>query len=228
MGVLQLSLAMKAGWMVATFGMYLGVGLEFRSVFRSQLVWNAIVAVLEITNVHLPSTLSYDRVLADFEACHKDIANIYAHVITTGVALVGVFGLINLMVRAHQKEAKTTKTAYLPLILMAVSWVLARYTVPDDDVAFLTVGVIFALAALSWHLKLSMTASLALLVGGMAGQEVAHMMAKETAYMWTYLAEQEPSMAAATFALHNVWLVPFELRSLITTVSASAMKAATV
>lgn len=223
---LQYSLAMKAGWMIGLLGMSIGAA-KFSSIFNIHLILNMMVAGLEITGLHLPSSLAYDKVIADFEACHADQANIYAHLATTGVAILGVFGMLSLMTRKSNQGTKSP-TNYLPSILTAVSWVLVRYTVPDDDVAFLTVGVTFALAATAWHLNLSLSKSVVLLLAGMVGQEIAHMVAKETAYMWTYLAEQEAPMAAATFALHNVWLVPFELRSFVTVISASAMKSAMV
>ena len=72
----------------------------------------------------------------------QSAANVYAHLLTTGVSLVGVFGLLNLALAgsspasgkassaAGSKGGKeAAPSANLPLLALSLSWIGVRYTV---------------------------------------------------------------------------------------------------
>ncbi len=123
-------------------------------------------------DAHVPAGLDYYAALADFTKCHAAPGNVYAHLLTTGLALMGALGLAFLPLRA----AAGAKPAgpHGPLLAAGLTWAVVRYTVPDDDAAFATVAVAAALAWAAWAAKPSAKACAVLLALGVLGQEAAH------------------------------------------------------
>lgn len=155
--------------------------------------------------------------------------NVYAHLFTTGMSYVGALGLA--LAYLMPSSAPTTATASTKKdqqamkagpLCAAVTWASVRYTVPDDDVAFALVAVAYAMGAYTHQLQLTKMQGVGLVVGGMLGQEAAHFFAKEATYFGAYVGEAADAGgasawvgAAGTLALHNVWLLPFEVRAAV-------------
>lgn len=168
--------------------------------------------------------------------------NVYAHLATTGLAYLGALGLALayfLPPQAPQapKTPKAAKGSLGPLrvapLCAGLAWALARYTVPDDDVAFAAVGVAYVGGALASGLQLTAAQSAALVGVGVVGQELAHWWAAEATYLAAYVNDAAAvggaaawAGAAATLVLHNVWLLPFELRAGINALTAALVPAA--
>lgn len=270
-------------------------GRKFHKTFVLQVALYVTLLAAEKYDIFVPASHSFVPTLAEFVQYHQVSGDVYAHLLTTGVALLGVFGLVYNQVAprtaarakavpetpvavpmpvskpepktvdapkpvpksappttydvaveyvfgkksAATKEAADTskpvpKPASKPapepkpvatpdcapvvpnvaLLLTAYAWILVRYTVTDDDAAFLTVGVVALLAAVVAATRPSGAVCAALIAIGTGAQEYAHMHFKEETYMSSYAAFS--SEAALTFALHNLWLLPFELRAAIT------------
>eukprot|EP00614_Pseudopedinella_elastica_P010416 CAMPEP_0172606448 /NCGR_PEP_ID=MMETSP1068-20121228/26639_1 /TAXON_ID=35684 /ORGANISM="Pseudopedinella elastica, Strain CCMP716" /LENGTH=654 /DNA_ID=CAMNT_0013409143 /DNA_START=86 /DNA_END=2050 /DNA_ORIENTATION=- len=235
---------MTLGSVVGLLGLRLHpvFGPKFHSAFLAQSLLHVALLAAEVFDVHLPAGADYFSMYADFAQYHQSAANVYAHLLTTGVSLVGVFGLLNLALAgsspasgkassaAGSKGGKeAAPSANLPLLALSLSWIGVRYTVPDDDVAHGTVALAAVLATLAWAFKPTKKQSLGLVVGGALGQEIAHALAGEGTYMAAYASEALSAGAAAavpkpgalvTFLLHNVWLVPFEIRAAVNTLAA--------
>lgn len=193
-------------------------GPKFHKAFIANVACYAAVLGLEISNLHLPSSMTYDATYEDFAAYHQNFYNIMAHLLTTGVAFAGVIGLCNHAVRASSKSEDKNTLSLTPLVT-GLTWILVRYTGVDDDAAFMTVGFMAVLAlAVQARGGLSILTSIVLIVAGTLAQEIAHHASKEVTFMASYAAFSPEAML--TFALHNVWLVPFEIRSAINAMTA--------
>ena len=176
----------------------------------------------------------------------QDFYNIMSHLLTTGVAFAGVLGLCNQAVRATSKSEDKNALNLTPLVT-GLTWIVVRpprlpdhmlsfsirreidlrvrvamrqvrYTGVDDDAAFMTVGFMAVLAlAVQARGGLSILTSIILIVAGTLAQEIAHHVAKEVTFMASYASFSPQAML--TFALHNVWLIPFEIRAAINAVT---------
>lgn len=297
-------------------------GAKFHGAFKLQVGLYTLLAVLETYNVHVPASHAYENTLNEFLPYHQVPGNAIAHLVTTGISVLGVLGLAANAVTARAAPAKgaapaapkieappapvapvapvapavpppaaanTTKPKVPPksfyddmydyvfgnnkaavpkpaaptpappvpvvpvvakpaapkpspsleaasstadeapvvlktgVLFVALSWVLVRYTVPDDDAGFATVGMMALLAAINALLRPSNATSVALIAVGVGAQEYAHMHFKEVTYMSSYASISLD--AALTFALHNLWLLPFEIRATIGTLTESVFPA---
>jgi len=225
------------GFLVSLLGLRLHptFGKEHAAALGAMAALTALGVCVEALDLHVPPSHGYFAVYADFARFHAAPGNVYAHLATTGVALLGALGLAFRFGLGRGKQGKQTgkdgkveKMAHGPFLATALTWLLVRYSVPDDDVAYACVGLVFLLASVAWSLKPSAVASVGLLVLGGVAQEFAHHAYNEVTYMNAYIADAATAgtpaayaAAAGTFALHNVWLLPFEVRAALNAVTAS-------
>lgn len=156
---------------------------------------------------------------------------------------MGVLGLLNNFLQSPKSDKGNLTNA--PLVTLAWTWLVVRYTVPDSDVANVCVFLMTLFAVIVWKMKPSNTLSMIFLVLGVRHnpltffdsisyvhpsqfllQELAHHYYGEVTYMASYAA-LTPS-AALTFLLHNLWLLPFEVRAAITAASAGYLPASSM
>jgi hypothetical protein len=230
---------MTVGLLVCLLGLRLhpnqtGFGAKFNLNFVAHTSLALLALALEVTDFHVPKGVDYFTTFQEFSSYHTKDGNIAAHLATTGVALIGVFGLAhNFFFDHHRKSSnKTNKNNKTypngPLLTLSLVWLICRFTVPhDDDVAYATVPLVTAFALAAWSASPSTAACLGLVAVGVLGQEFAHWFYAETAFLTAYATEEGQGVATklTTFALHNVWLVPFEVRAAINALSASLVPA---
>jgi hypothetical protein len=110
--------------------------------------------------------------------------------------------------------------SHLPLMTLGGTWLVSRYTVPDDDTAYTVVALMAASAQYVWMVKPNNWTCLLLLALSVGLQELAHYYFGEGTYMASYADGSVPfGEAMLTFALHNIWLLPFEIRAAINTMT---------
>jgi len=219
MGSLAIPHPMILGAVLSLTGLRLHptYGPKFHQAYLANVGCYAAVLGLEMSNLHLPSSMTYDATYEDFATYHQDFYNIMSHLLTTGVAFAGVLGLCNQAVRATSKSEDKNALNLTPLVT-GLTWIVVRYTGVDDDAAFMTVGFMAVLAlAVQARGGLSILTSIILIVAGTLAQEIAHHVAKEVTFMASYASFSPQAML--TFALHNVWLIPFEIRAAINAVT---------
>ena len=169
--------------------------------------------------------------------------NVYAHLFTTGMSYVGALGLALAYFVPSSSSASTTAATTsskkdqqglkVGPLCAAVTWASVRYTVPDDDVAFALVAIAYALGAYTHQLELTKLQGVGLVVGGMLGQEAAHYFAQEATYFGAYVGEAADAggasawvKTAGTLALHNVWLLAFEVRAAVNALTSALVPTA--
>jgi len=231
---------MALGWLGWLLGLRLHPSSSFRGKFHSSFLahsWLAVLALfLEATDLHVPQEADYFSTFADFSSYHTEPGNVYAHLLTTCASVVGAFGLAYNLLSLHPKNKAggSPSSSNAPLLTLSVTWLVCRFALPqDDDAAFLTVPLMALLSLAAWAGAPSNAACTALLVGGIAGQELAHWFYAEVAYLTAYAVTGQSAGVGgagvggklATFALHNIWLVPFEVRAAINALSASLVPA---
>jgi hypothetical protein len=220
---------MALGALVALLGLRLHptFGPKFHAAFVAQSALHVALLAAEVFDAHVPADLDYYAALADFSKYHASPGNVYAHLATTGLALMGALGLAFLPLRpasGAKRAAGADKPAlHGPLLAAGLTWSVVRYAVPDDDAAFATVAVAAALAGAAWTAQPSAKACAVLIVLGTLGQEAAHHYYGEVTYMASYAGFS--FKALSTLCLHNLWLVPFELRAAVSALTASLVPA---
>ena len=207
-------------------------GPEFARTFIVQCALYTVVLALEITNLHLDSKFSYFNVFESFEEYHRVEGNVFAHLVTTGLGVLGLLGIIQnncwndspVPSERQGKESSVQKPvnrgSHLPLMTLGGTWLVSRYTVPDDDTAFVLVGLMAASAQFVWKVTPNNWTCLLLLALSVGLQEFAHYYFGEGTYMASYADGSVPfGEAMLTFSLHNIWLIPFEIRAAINTMT---------
>lgn len=184
-------------------------GLALHAPFRAawwpllagHVAFYLLVLCQEMTNRHLGNSYRFEETFRDFARFHQRTGNVIAHLVTTGLGLLGVFGLVG---------------AFVPAPAVAVSFAAAiyalfcAYTAPDHTalMSILYTGVVLAaylaLPVPSWPV------SLGLLVFATVAQELSHIVYRERTYMSSYQRERG---AWAQFVLHSVLLVPLLCRA---------------
>ncbi len=208
-------------------------GPEFARTFWVQCVLYAVVLALEVTNLHLPSKFGYFAVFESFEEYHRVEGNVFAHLVTTGIGVLGLLGIVQnncwndspVPPPLSSDEAKGSakqpdRGSHLPLMTLGGTWLVSRYTVPDDDTAYAVVALMAASAQYVWMVKPNNWTCLLLLALSVGLQELAHYYFGEGTYMASYADGSVPfGEAMLTFGLHNIWLLPFEIRAAINTMT---------
>jgi len=208
-------------------------GPKFHANYLLHVALYLTVLGLEVTGASVPAGMSYDSTYTEFMKFHQDAGNVIAHLFTTALGVAGVIGMainyfgLNPSLNGAANDAKKTGAARAmtspTLIAFGWSWILVRYTVPDEDVAYLTVALFVVTTYLVSKLQWSYMTCFAALAIGMGGQELAHHVSGEMPYLNSY-AEVTPE-AALTFILHNVWLLPFEIRAAVNVATAAYLPA---
>jgi len=117
-------------------------------------------------------------------------------------------------------QKPVNRGSHLPLMTLGGTWLVSRYTVPDDDTAFILVGLMAASAQFVWKVTPNNWTCLLLLALSVGLQELAHYYFGEGTYMASYADGSVPfGEAMLTFSLHNIWLIPFEIRAAINTMT---------
>lgn len=184
-------------------------GLALSGPFRAAW-WPLLVAHVacyllvlgqELAKRHLGDSYRFEATFRDFVRFHQRTGNVVVHLVTTGLGVLGVFGLIG---------------AFVPVPAAAVAFAAAvyaffcAYTTPDPTalMSILYTGVVLAvylaLPVLGWPV------SLGLLVFGTVAQELSHVVYRERTYMSSY---QNGRGAWGQFALHSLLLVPLLCRA---------------
>jgi hypothetical protein len=177
----------------------------FRAAWWPLLVVHAACYLLvlgqELAKRHLGDTYRFEETYRDFARFHQRTGNVVVHLISTGLGLLGVLGLIG---------------AFVPAPAVAVSFAAAiyaffcAYTAPDQTALMsilytgVVLGVYLVLPVLSWPVALG------LLIFGTVAQELSHLVYGERTYMSSYQRERG---AGAKFVLHSVLLVPLLCRA---------------
>ncbi|WP_433379461.1 methyltransferase [Actinoplanes sp. CA-142083] len=183
----------------------LALSAPFRAAWWPLLVGHVAFYVLvlcqETTKRHLGDSYRFEETFRDFVRFHRRTGNVVVHLITTGLGLLGIFGLVG---------------AFVPAPAVAVAFAAAiyaffcAYTTPDQTalMSILYTGVVLAvylvLPVLGWPI------SVGLLVFGTVAQELSHIVFRERTYMSSY---QSQSGAWAQFVLHSLLLVPLLCRA---------------
>jgi len=184
-------------------------GLALHAPFRvawwplllGHLAGYVIVLCQEVANRHVGDTYRFEETYRDFARFHQRMGNVVVHLLTTGVGLLGIFGLIG---------------AFAPTPAVAVSFAAAlyalfcAYTTPDPTALMsilysgVTLAVYLSLPALNWPV------SVGLLVFGTVAQELSHIVFRERTYVSSYQRERG---ASGQFVLHSLLLVPLLCRA---------------
>ena len=238
---------MALGALLSLLGLRLhpALGPRFHAAFLALSGFVVALLAVELFDVHVPAGMDYWATYADFAKYHTEPANVYAHLVTTSVAYLGALGLagralaglpvLSLAPAAAEAKAGAGNAGGAPqlgLLSLGLTWLFVRFTVPDDDVAHATVALMGGLGAAAAAAKPSAAASWGLIAAGVAGQELAHSLTGEVTFMMAYASEAAAAGtlrayagAAATFALHNAWLLPFEIRAAINAMTVSFVPA---
>ena len=162
----------------------------------AHVVFYLIVLAQEIADWHLAGSYRFEEIYRDFARFHKRTGNVVVHLVTTGIGLLGILGLVG----------------NLPAVafIVAVYAFFCAYTTPDQTalMSILYLGVVLAgyvaLPALGWPV------SLGLLVFGTVAQELSHVVFRERTYASSYL--RGPG-AVGQYVLHSLLLVPLLCRA---------------
>jgi hypothetical protein len=192
-------------------------GPKFHKSFLAQLSLLMLLLFVEVYHIKLDDKMDYFNTFDEFAKFHKIPLNIYLHLLTTMIGIMGVLGLVNNLFNSTDKSSSSKTCPVWATI--ALTWLIVRFTVPDDDVAFITVPLFGMMAYLMNKTKPNSMICIVLLILGTGGQEFAHYYFKEETFMNNYA--EVSTDALITFALHNVWLIPFEVRAAINAMTAS-------
>lgn len=143
---------------------------------------------------------SYDILALSFGLYHKDPVNVFLHLLTTPLGLVGFFSLIRYM--ANSSSASVALSGIYLLSLLPV--------VPNGVFAG-TMLLIVLIVLLCRELKLGVRASLACIVAGYCLQDLAHLATGEKTFQGSY-SNGGHAVASAqwlqTLATHTFYLLP--------------------
>jgi len=157
-----------------------------------------IVLCQEIAKRHLGDTYRFEETYRDFARFHRRTGNVVVHLITTGLGLLGIMGLVGAFAPAA-----------VPFVVVLYA-LFCAYTTPDQTAltSILYSGVVLAvylgLPVLGWPI------SVGLLVFGTLAQELSHIVFRERTYMSSYQRERG---ASGQFVLHSLLLVPLLCRA---------------
>jgi hypothetical protein len=184
-------------------------GLALSAPFRAawwplllgHVAFYLLVLAQETSRRHLGDTYRFEETYRDFARFHQRTGNVVVHLVTTGLGLLGILGLIGAFVPAPAAAVAFAAAVYA---------FFCAYTTPDQTalMSILFTGVVLAvylaLPVLGWPV------SVGLLVLGTAAQELSHIVFRERTYMSSYQRERG---AWKQFLLHSVLLVPLLCRA---------------
>ena len=181
----------------------LALSAPFRAAWWPLLVGHVVCYLLvlgqELSKRHVGDTYRFDDTYRDFARFHQRTGNVVVHLVTTGLGLLGIFGLVGAF-------APAAAVAFV----VGVYAFFCAYTTPDQIAlaSIIYLGVVLAgylvLPALSWPVALG------LLVFGTVAQELSHIVYRERTYMSSY---QRKRGAVGQFVLHSLLLVPLLARA---------------
>jgi len=193
-------------------------GLCINSGFRkaygrcilAHLALYGVVLTLEVTDVHVPESLSYTTLFTEFQSFHKNTLNAWTHLFTTGLGFLGALGFLRALAdRAGWKSSDTVWGAVFIGLLVQSTAVYYH----DPDVASLSGLLLVFLGFLAVALRLSLWESLIAIAVGTGLQEASHFIFQEPAYMWTYFDGSAASWAK--LGLHTLHLCTFNIKALL-------------
>jgi hypothetical protein len=164
-----------------------------------------IVLCQEVANWHVGDTYRFEETYRDFARFHQRAGNVVVHLITTGLGLLAILGLVGTLALALGATPAVAVS-----FAAALYAYFCAYTTPDQTalMSILYTGVVLAvylaLPALIWPV------SVGLLLFATAAQELSHVVFRERTYMSSYQRERG---AVGQFLLHSVLLVPLLCRA---------------
>lgn len=146
--------------------------------------------------------IDYYNVLDDFKRFHQNPYNNFIHIVTTSISLVGIFGIIQ------------RQDIILPYYIGGIFWIMYKYTIPQQDIAGLSSGLItlYAFIAYKYMKKIHYLWCIFIILCGIGFQEISHLYFQENTYLQCYMNDKN---WIQSFILHNFWLIPFELHNLL-------------
>jgi len=188
-------------------------GLALYAPFRAawwplllgHVVCYLIVLCQEVADWHVRGAYRFEETYRDFARFHRRTGNVVVHLVSTGIGLVGVLGLVGSF--AHLIGG--TPVAAVSFAV-AVYVLFCAYTTPDQIAlaSMLYSGIVLAaylvLPAPSWPV------SIGLVVFGWVAQDLSHIVFRERTYMSSYRRERG---ALGQFVLHSLLLVPLLCRA---------------
>jgi hypothetical protein len=164
-----------------------------------------VVLCQEVAGWHVGDTYRFDGTYRDFARFHQRAGNVAVHLLSTGIGLLGVFGLVGAVALA---------VGATPAVAVSFAAALyaffCAYTAPDQIalMSMLYTGIVLtgylALPALSWPVAMG------LVVSGWVAQDLSHIVFRERTYLSSYQRERG---AAGQFMLHSLLLVPLLCRA---------------
>ncbi|GIE97463.1 hypothetical protein Ari01nite_49280 [Paractinoplanes rishiriensis] len=192
---------MIAGKLIGFAG--LALHAPFRAAWWPLLVAHVVCYLLvlcqEVAGRHLGDSYRFEATYRDFARFHQRTGNVVVHLVTTGIGLLGILGLIG-------ASAPPSAVAFAA----ALYAFFCAYTAPDQTalMSILYVGVVlaayFVLPPLGWLVPAG------LLVAGTLAQELSHVVYRERTYLSSYQGQRG---AWGQFVLHSVLLVPLLCRA---------------
>lgn len=190
---------------VGKFAGFAGLALStpFREAWWPLLVAHAgfyvVVLIQEVAKLHVGDTYRFEATYTDFARFHQRTGNVVVHLVTTGMGLIGVMGLIG-------DVAPASAVAFAA----AVYALFCAYTSPDQTALMSILYTAVVLGAYLLLPPLGWPVALGLLIVGTVGQELSHIVYDERTYMSSY--QRDPG-AWAQFILHSLLLVPLLCRA---------------
>ena len=144
--------------------------------------------------------------LNEFLKYHENKYNIYFHLVTSSLCYLAIFGII-------QKKL-LHKPYRLPYLIAGLTWILNKYSIPDNDCA----GIITILMTAYMYIvdtckrKITYLNCILLFIVGFYLQEISHYIFNEPTYLSSY---RNDSDKVTRFLIHSFWLMSFEIRALL-------------
>ena len=195
-------------------GKFVGfAGLALHAPFRASwwplllahVTFYVIVLCQEMTKRHLGDTYGFEETYRDFARFHQRTGNVVVHLVTTGLGLLGVFGLVGTLALALGAAPAVAVS-----FAAGVYALFCAYTAPDQTAL---ASILYTAVALLGYLVLpapGWPVALGMLVVATVAQDVSHIVFRERTYLSSYQGERGAWMR---FLLHSVLLVPLLCRA---------------
>lgn len=206
---------MIVGSWIFFFG--LAVNNRFRKDFAYLLIIHAvsyaIVLLLELSDFNLRH-IPFDKFKEEFKQYHRKQGNILAHVGTTALIYLGLFGWILKYIPFFQKA-----WLVIAACIFFLSKIFFHYSISRKDIAYwssLFLAVVFCLARWistsfkSWPWWI--WAGIILI--GLLLQEWSHYVYNEKTLLWNYDRDGSNKFPFGKYIMHTIWLIPFVISAL--------------
>ena len=135
-----------------------------------------------------------------FQEYHKNKYNQIVHLVTTSYGVLGILKFIN----------KYLNMSYINLLCFL--FLYTRYLIPDPDVENISVLLFSFYILILKKYPNKFKNPIKIILVSVLFQEASHYIFNEPTYMGTYLSQKNQN---ELFLKHIIWLIPFEIRTLI-------------